>query len=826
MNRKALSPICALLVVTAFAGNLCADDWPSWSGTETGRARCSEEPILVDGGNPLALDWSQALGSQIISSPAVANGLVFVGTEGGSVLALREDTGATVWEYATRNAVSASPCVDRDTVYFVSQDGYLYAVRASTGQLLWSCELGGSPMASPIVVGNLLVVGTSFPNPRIIAFDVSGASPQPAWSLQTPEVVYSSPAAAGGNVFTGSNDGKFRGLNAATGASLWLQPYESAGIVNYSSPLCHGAYVFVCPGGIENELHRINAADGSQAAPALNVRPGGFEKLVVSSPARSGNTLFLLVGNIGAPSNALEMWAIDAATMTTVWGPINQGNTEARAVLAATPACTNPAPAYGVPSSVFAATQASLQLVARQAGNGSLLGSIALDSPAYSSPAIANARIFVASANGTVYAFRGQNSPPTPPTTLAPANDADVFTDTPTITWSGAADPNGDTVGFVLRYDTDGEVLDTWQAEIELAAGTGSYLFAAPVPDNTHISYAIRARDSKRAFSRWTATQHFWVRTPPAPPADFQAQGFSGWADLSWSASASPDVAGYELACAPQGQPLPPYAQLGDVLEWPVNGLTNGITYVFSLRAYDLGGLTSTPVEAQATPSGDDATPPVAGTVCDGPGADVDFQISTASISANWSGFADPESGIQAYEWAIGTTPGGTDVQGFLDVGLLTGATNGTVSLWHGQTCFATVRARNNAGLTTTATSDGVTVDTFGPTPVSVVVNGGAVYTGTTVVSLGLAASDGGSGVAEMRFMNDANLNGVADDLWSGWQPFAAASAWTLAPADSGLRRVFAQFSDGVGNFSNIVFDDIWLDDSPPVAGLVNDGTG
>ena len=38
--------------------------------------------------------------------------------------------------------------------------------------------------------------------------------------------------------------------------------------------------------------------------------------------------------------------------------------------------------------------------------------------------------------------------------------------------------------------------------------------------------------------------------------------------------------------------------------------------------------------------------------------------------------FVDSQSGITQYEWAVGTTPGGTQTQAFTNVGLSTSATN------------------------------------------------------------------------------------------------------------------------------------------------------
>jgi N-acetylneuraminic acid mutarotase len=105
---------------------------------------------------------------------------------------------------------------------------------------------------------------------------------------------------------------------------------------------------------------------------------------------------------------------------------------------------------------------------------------------------------------------------------------------------------------------------------------------------------------------------------------------------------------------------------------------------------------------------GGDGTPPNAGSVGEGLNGDLIFQLDTTSLSANWSGFADVESGISRYEWAIGSAPGATDIQPFTDVGTVTSATATGLSLTVGATYYVTARATNGDGRTVTAASNGV----------------------------------------------------------------------------------------------------------------------
>jgi hypothetical protein len=111
-----------------------------------------------------------------------------------------------------------------------------------------------------------------------------------------------------------------------------------------------------------------------------------------------------------------------------------------------------------------------------------------------------------------------------------------------------------------------------------------------------------------------------------------------------------------------------------------------------------------------------DISAPIPRTVNDRPQEDglledVDEQFSTASISANWAAFIDNESGVARYECAVGTTPGGTEVSGFV-LNNPFGKTSCTIqaALTVGTTYYVTVRGTNGVKLIATSTSDGVTV--------------------------------------------------------------------------------------------------------------------
>ena len=63
----------------------------------------------------------------VYSSPAVADGKVFVGSYDDKVYCLNAATGAFIWSYTTGNYVDSSPAVADGIVYVGSMDGKVYA---------------------------------------------------------------------------------------------------------------------------------------------------------------------------------------------------------------------------------------------------------------------------------------------------------------------------------------------------------------------------------------------------------------------------------------------------------------------------------------------------------------------------------------------------------------------------------------------------------------------------------------------------------------------------------------------------------------------------
>ncbi len=136
--------------------------------------------------------------------------------------------------------------------------------------------------------------------------------------------------------------------------------------------------------------------------------------------------------------------------------------------------------------------------------------------------------------------------------------------------------------------------------------------------------------------------------------------------------------------------------------------LTHGMSIYISVIAWSYGGLERV---VYSEPFVVDLTAPE-GEVTDGPlaGQDIDYQSFTV-ISADWSGIVDRESGISECRWALGSSPGENDIQGYLITSISSGSSSDLSSITqHGTTVYSTVVCTNGAGLSMTSYSNGVIV--------------------------------------------------------------------------------------------------------------------
>ena len=182
--------------------------------------------------------WKVKTGGQVISSPVVAGGKVFVGSSDNKLYALNESEGEILWTFETGGAINSTPLVAAGKVLFLSYDGFFYALDQNTGDRVWKFKTGGESvfkvkdyfngsfqpdfwdfyLSSATVNNGKVYFGSSDSN--IYALDLETGEKK--WIYSTSGSVHSSPAIWENSLVVGSWDSRVYCLDTETGDEKWV----------------------------------------------------------------------------------------------------------------------------------------------------------------------------------------------------------------------------------------------------------------------------------------------------------------------------------------------------------------------------------------------------------------------------------------------------------------------------------------------------------------------------------------------------------------------------------------------------------------------------
>ncbi len=327
----------------------------------------------------LSLAWKYNTKGPIFSSPAVAKGIVYIGSRDKYLYALDAKTGAKRWRYATGGQINTAPAV-ADGIVYVGADK-LYALKS--GQLLWSYATG---VTTPVVSGGTVYAG----NGILSALDATSGALR--WSFAVGSAGFgsvSSPVVANGIVYFAGGGSYLLALSASDGTLLWhrIAPSDS-GSWSQASPAVVNGVVYA--GDVNGGFQAMDATTGAPLWTYLSGASGNGEYSALSSPAVANGVIYVM--------GASYLHALKASTGEVLWKGLG----------AQSYSPTSPVVANGV---VYACC-----LYAIDAQTGTYLWSYPVPAAA-SSPAVVNGMVYAGSIDGNVYAFGlpsggPSNSPP------------------------------------------------------------------------------------------------------------------------------------------------------------------------------------------------------------------------------------------------------------------------------------------------------------------------------------------------------------------------------------------------------------------------------
>jgi eukaryotic-like serine/threonine-protein kinase len=279
--KRFLVRIALLLIFSSCS--LWPQDAPMFRGNlqHNGVYRAPGAPTLN------GVKWKFHTRGRVISSPAVVDGVVYVGSTDGNLYSIDAVSGAQKWKFETKAWEVSSPAVVSGVVYFLSYDGHLYALDAATAQVKWKFATGGEKrfagthlhylqpaaetmpdpwdfyLSSPCVSDSAVYFGSSDGN--VYALDASSGALK--WKFHTGDVVHSSPAIADGVLYIGSWDTYVYALDAASGTEKWRfktgeDPVAHNHIGIQSSPAVVDGMVYF--GSRDSFAYAIEATSGKQ----------------------------------------------------------------------------------------------------------------------------------------------------------------------------------------------------------------------------------------------------------------------------------------------------------------------------------------------------------------------------------------------------------------------------------------------------------------------------------------------------------------------------------------------------------------------------------
>lgn len=376
--KNILSLICFCLIVVTFP-LYSETNWPMF-GKDESHKRISDETISL----PISLKWKYKTDGPIRSSPAVYEGIVYIGSDDFYLYALEANTGKFLWKFKAEGKIASSPAVYSGTVFFGSRDNNLYAVDSKTGNLKWKYKTNHILNCSPTVSKDIVFVGSDDET----FYALESASGKLIWKFKTGGDILSSPSVEDEVVYFGSNDKNIYALDMSSGKEKWS--YLTDGWV-VASPAILGDALYVT--STDGHFYAINLKDGKLLY-RIKVGASLFIPSPVSSSAVNGELAILGSGK--------NVYAVNLRTRNISWCYKTKNFVASSPVIVGSIVLVGdglkvPLPLIGSNDGIFYAIDLN---------TGKVVWKYETDGAVMSSPAIANGMVYVGSADGYIYTFQ------------------------------------------------------------------------------------------------------------------------------------------------------------------------------------------------------------------------------------------------------------------------------------------------------------------------------------------------------------------------------------------------------------------------------------
>jgi outer membrane protein assembly factor BamB len=402
-RRAILVPITLLIVKYILCGSSCAENWDRFRGPNGAGQSSAAIPSEWTDANFL---WQQSLAGAGHSSPVVWGKRLFVASADPqtgelTLLAFDAPTGLQLWNrrfsastynlHGFNSYASSTPAVDANHVYllWLKKDQVLLAAITHEGQMAWQAAVGAFEDEhgfgkSPLVVDDhVIVANDSKADSTLSAFDaVSGdlrwRIPRPSGITPFATPCLLDPAAENKQILAVSTASGLTAIDTASGKIAWNGLQKDLTQRCVSSPIVAGGLVFVSCGQGGNGKLLIAARPGSDSSEPQEVYRLQQSIPNVPTPLIAGDLLFLWHDR-GVVS------CHDVSTGRQHWRERIGGDFHS-------------SPLH-IGNRIFCASRDGEVIVLAADRKFSLLARNALHEPCHATPAVANDRLYIRTAN-------------------------------------------------------------------------------------------------------------------------------------------------------------------------------------------------------------------------------------------------------------------------------------------------------------------------------------------------------------------------------------------------------------------------------------------
>lgn len=194
-----------------------------------------------------SIAWSFQTSAPVVASPAISNGLIYIGSLDSTFYAINAKTGKERWQFKSADEISSTAAFHNGLCYFESGN-ILYAITRK-GKLQWKLELCTGEVnnkldpwdfqhSSPVVYEGVVYIGTE----QGILLGVDAKSGEEIIRCQTlsEHAIRTTPVVFGGLVMYGDWDGVFYASRIENGSLAWKYDTKKDGTFSWVNAI-HGS---------------------------------------------------------------------------------------------------------------------------------------------------------------------------------------------------------------------------------------------------------------------------------------------------------------------------------------------------------------------------------------------------------------------------------------------------------------------------------------------------------------------------------------------------------------------------------------------------------